>query len=112
MNEPDEPEVKEAFVRCAELGLALGVTSINKLPGCWEHQVDERWWIAMNGHRENIKASDGFEVPPFNIAIKYNGWPAGIIGAHGGIIAAGSCANEDAFIEALLAATAAAKEPR
>lgn len=95
----------EAFARIAELGGALGVRDVNKLPGCWEHQVDELWHISLNGHRKTIKDSKGFEVPSFHAAIEYNGWPAGLIGPGGGIIAAGECANEDTFIEALKAAT-------
>jgi hypothetical protein len=100
-----EPQLMEAFARIADLGCALGVRDINKLPGCWEHQIDKQWWIALNGHREPMKDSHGFEVPPFSAAVEYNGWPAGIIDPSGGIIAAGSCANENTFIDALIAAT-------
>lgn len=96
-----EPEVKEAFVKLAELGGALGVQSINQLPGCWECQIDSQWWISMNGHREAIKDSHGAEVPAFHACIEFNGWPAGIIGPSAGIIAAGSLANEDTFIAAI-----------
>lgn len=99
----------EAFVAMAELAQALGVSHINNLPGCWEHQVDERWWLAMNGHNEPRVNSDGFEVSPFSAVLKFNGWPAGIVEPGGGVIAAGEAANEDTFIEALRAATEIAK---
>ena len=102
-------QIAEAFARIAALGGALGVRNVNKLPGCWEHQVDERWWISLNGHKETIKDSHGAEVPGFHAAIEYNGWPAGIISPIGGIIAAGEGANEHNFIEALKAATAKAE---
>lgn len=99
------PQVMEAFAKIAKLGCALGVSDIYKLPGCWELQIDDQWWIAMNGHKTPTKDSHGFEVPPFHAAVEYNGWPAGIISPAGGIIAAGSCANENTFIAALEAAT-------
>lgn len=100
-----EPQVCEAFARIADLAIHLGVTNINLLPGCWEHQIDAKWWIAMNGHKEPIKTSEGDIVHPFNAFIKYNGWPAGVVDPGGGVIAAGSGANEDTFIEALMKAT-------
>jgi hypothetical protein len=105
-----EPQIAEAFAMIAELGSALGVRDVNKLPGCWEHQVDEQWWIALNGHRETIKDSHGSDVMPFHAVIEFNGWPAGIISPAGGIIAAGSCANESTFIGALREAAAKASQ--
>ena len=99
----------EAFARIAELATALGVSKIGQLPGCWEHQVDERWWIAVNGGKEARANSDGFEVPSFSAVVKFNGWPAGVIDPYAGVLAAGAAANEDTFIAALQAATALAK---
>ena len=93
--------VAEAFAEIAVLAQRLGVTEINKLPGCWEHQVDEQWWIAVNGRSEAVECSRGFKIDPFDCYIEYNGWPAGSINPGGGIIAAGEGANEDTFIEAL-----------
>lgn len=94
-------QVSEAFVRIAELAAALGVKDINQLPGCWEVQVDGRWWLAMNGHSHMVKASDDAEVPAFSAWVKFNGWPAGMVSPSGGIIAAGRSANEDTLIAAL-----------
>jgi hypothetical protein len=95
------PPIKEAFYEIVMLAERMGVEDINELPGCWECQIDERWWIAVNGHREPAKCSAGPEVPPFTAYVQFNGWPAGIIDPYGGIIAAGDAANEDAFITAL-----------
>ena len=92
--------VAEAFYRLAVLGNAQGVV-LNKLPGCWEVQLDKQWRVAVNGHKEAIKESGGREVPPYHAYVEYNGWPAGFLNPRGGTIAAGSCANEDAFIEAI-----------
>lgn len=96
-----EPVVAEAFAKIADLGKSLGVKSINKLPACWEIQIDERWWLAINGHKEEIECSTGDKAPSFHAYIRYNEWPAGLIYPGGGIIAAGECANEDTFIEAI-----------
>lgn len=94
-------QVTEAFAEIAALAVRLGVIEINKLPGCWEHQVDERWWIAVNGHNEPVECSRGLKIDPFDCYIEFNGWPAGSLNPAGGIIAAGEGANEDTFIEAL-----------
>lgn len=90
-----------AFHEIVELALRLGVRRINELPACWEHQVDEQWWVAVNGHREEIACSTGAKVPPFCAYVTFNEWPAGILHPDGGVLAAGAAANEDALIDAL-----------
>lgn len=100
-----EQPVSEAFIAIMNLGEALGVREIAKLDGCWEHRVDDQWFIVVNGHSEPTKCSTGAGVPPFSAYIEFNGWPAGIIHPHAGVIAAGTEANEDAFIDAVNAAT-------
>lgn len=104
-----EPQVPYAMTVICKLGMAVGAAPLNKLPGLWEFKVDERWWFAMNGHRETINTSDDEPVKPFTCYIKYNGWPAGILDFGGGIIAAGEGANEDTFIAALEAALTRAR---
>jgi len=99
----------EAFVRLCELALALKIKPLPEHPACWEHDVDGHWWICINGHKETVKNSDGFDVEPFDCVVKWNGWPAGIFSPAGGVIAAGACANENTFIEALVAAKARAE---
>lgn len=88
--------ISEAFVKAVELAAALGAKDISKLPGCWSHQVDDHWKIDLNGKDTPIHG-----IPPFHIAIEYNGWPAGILSPVGGLIAAGVGANETTFIRAL-----------
>jgi len=102
-----ERPIMEAFAAVADLGVALGVEKINTLPGCWEHQIDDDWRVAMNGHREEVKDSSGAGVPPFHIYIEWKGWPAGLINPYGGSIVAGGNACEDSFIAAVRAATPA-----
>lgn len=98
-----------AMAKVCELGLAVGAAPLNKREGCWECQVDQRWWLAMNGHHEDQTIATGEVVKPFTCYIKYNGWPAGVLDFGGGIIAAGEGANEDTFIAALEIAIDAAR---
>ncbi len=89
--------IPECFNKVAELAIKLGVTPLNKHSGCWEHTVDDQWSIKLNPHNTEID-----NIPPFHMSVYYNGWPAGVISpTQGGVIAAGTSANEDAFIEAL-----------
>ena len=90
-----------AYAKVGELAQALGVRNINELEGCWEHQINDQWWIAVNGHKAEVRCSKGGRVPSFECYVEFNGWPAGVIGLDGGLIAAGDEANEDALIAAL-----------
>ena len=97
--------ISEAFMEIVELAGRLGVSRIDKIPGCWEVDVDGRWWVAVNGHREPTKCSRASTpLEPFEAYVEFNGWPAGGLTPAGGWIAAGGVANEDTFIEALKAA--------
>lgn len=96
-------KVSEAFSEVMALAEAMGVQRVNELPGCWEVQVSEGWRIAVNGHREPTKCSNGADVPPFHVAVDWHGFPAGIFGVQGGLIAAGDAANEASLIAALKA---------
>lgn len=94
--------ISEAFGEIAELAIALGVAPIrDKL---WEHQIDAKWFVAINGYREEREFQiDGSPVKlqPFEAYLMFNGWPAGFLHPYGGCIAAGKVANEDTLIEAL-----------
>lgn len=95
-------QISEAFLGVVNLGLALGLKNLHKLPGCWEYQVDEEWWISLNGHTSTVKNSHGVDVPPFNVMVEFLGWPAGSLDHIEGILPAG---KEDGFIAALKAAS-------
>lgn len=84
-----------------------GVQQINQLPGCWEFQPGEGWFVAVNGHNTPAQCSHGTEVPPFHAYIAWNEFPAGIIGPTDGVLAAGSVANESSLLSALRADGAA-----
>ena len=98
-------QVPLAICKLAQLGGALGVTKITELPGCWEHKIDDEWEIAFNGHDEATASSlSSVPVPPMSVYIQYNGWPAGVVGFLGGVIAASEGANEETFLAAIEAA--------
>ena len=99
MNRMNQGEISQAFAIVTDLAKALGVAEINKIPGCWEHQIDDLWHITINGHREPY---DG--LPPYHMAVRFNGWPAGVLNPFYGVIASGEAANEDDFISAVKAA--------
>jgi hypothetical protein len=99
---------KEAlFILIAKLAEKDGASPISKFDGCWERQIGEHWWIAVNAHNDDVKCSKGAEVKPFNCYVEFNGWPAGVFDPFGGIIAAGSAANEETFAQAIEAEIAA-----
>src|SRR3990167_1705130 len=89
------------YVEFGELAHRLGVRNIKELPGCWEYQIDEQWWMAVNGHKEPVRCSKGAEVPAWHLYFEYNGWPAGFVGPSGGTVAAGEGANEATLLRAL-----------
>jgi hypothetical protein len=100
--------VSEAFAAILALANAMGARNINALPACWEVQLDDEWHIAVNGHDAPMRDSTGFDVPPYHVSVHYNGFPAGVFGVAGGIIAAGDVANETTLIAAVEAAAARA----
>ena len=109
--------VKEAFVVLCDLADAVGAKQpLSEYAGCWEHKIDEKWFVACNAHQEP-KAVVGipggmahggkpFMLDPFHAYVEYNGWTAGVFNPRNGTFAAGSGANEDTFIAAVLAAIA------
>lgn len=99
-----------AFVHVIELCDALGVSKINALPGCWEHQIDDQWWVAVNAKKQPVVTSRGYTVEPYDCFVEYNGFPAGSFNPGGGILAAGEAANEQTFIAAVRAAIERARE--
>ena len=104
--------IAEAFLRIADLGIAVGAAPMTRFVGkCWEHQVDDTWWIAVNANKESVECSRGAMVPFGYCYVECNGWPAGMFTPTGGLIASGEVANEDAFIGALDRAICAVKAP-
>jgi hypothetical protein len=101
------PPVCELAASIANLALALDAHPLNKHPMCWTHQIDEHWFVAMNGHTEPRRVEGapnrmGYTVEPFHIALWYNGWLAASFNISGkGFICRGEAANEDTALEAI-----------
>ena len=96
----DQP-LSAVFYEIAELHGRLGVEPLAKHEGCWTHRVDDTWWIAVNGHKEEVKCKDGVSVPPFHAYIECAGGPAGLVNPYGGMLAGTAYGREDDLIDAL-----------
>ncbi len=62
----------------------------------WENQIDEHWFIKINGHSKEMKG-----IPAYCMTIEYDGFPAGIISPFDGMMVSGEVINEDALIAAM-----------
>lgn len=95
--------VSEAFFLCVDLAMKQGNKNIkDKLV---DVTVDETWSFRVNGH-----AVEKDKIPAYHLSLSFNGWPAGIFGPKGGIIAADEAANEEALVAALRKAGASLPE--
>ncbi len=92
-------QYSEAFMLAAEFAAVQGGTPISRHEACFEGQVNDAWWFALNGHHEPKVCGRGVTVDPFTCYVEFNHWPAGHLDAGGGYLLAH--ASEDAFIEAL-----------
>lgn len=107
----DTMKISAVFSKACDLAIAQGFSGLNKIPGCLEIYVDERWWFAINAHPETVESTKG-NVPPMTIYFEFNGWPAGMIGPRDGCLCGGAAANEGELIKALDAAIAKAEVTR
>lgn len=81
-----------------DYAMSKGCTPEKLKDGLWTNKVDDQWEITMNGKDEVVE-----NIPPFSWSIKFNGWPAGILGVMGdGILCAGSHGNEENLKKALI----------
>lgn len=56
--------------------------------------TESGWFTELNNRDDENEL-----LPPFQIGVQWNGFPAGAIGPFDGVIAAGELANEDSFIK-------------
>lgn len=91
----------EVFQAACEFAMSRGAERLRDQSGTWDSDVDDKWWISINAHAQDAECSRGLNVPPCSVYVEFNGWPAGVIDAAGGCIAAGKIANEEAFVTAL-----------
>lgn len=92
---------QDAFYLVAEYAVALGAKFIGDLPGCWEKGIDEHWWVAVNGHDDDVVCSRGTPVPPGTCYVEHKKWPAGMVTEDGGVIEAGNGADVVNFMAAV-----------
>lgn len=90
-----------------DLARAHNVANIKSLPGAWECKIDDTWYVACNGHNESLPVDPpgmmGAVIPPYHLAVWYEGWLVGLFHPYGGVFAAGSGANEESFTRAIRA---------
>lgn len=91
-------QIPEVFMKVAELALKRGHEALDKLDGCWEHDIDDDWRVTLNGRADPTADSKGYEVQPFHMLIEYKGSPVGVISPAGGTMMTGA---EDDFVQAL-----------
>lgn len=96
------------MILVADYAQAMGATPLNRHDACWDSRIDDHWRIVANGHRQEIQ-HNGVRVPPFSVYVEFNGFPAGILDAYGGLMAAGEAANARALARALRSATGRAR---
>lgn len=64
----------------------------------WTHKLDDHWLIKINGCHEKKDS-----IPPYCMFVEFNGFPAGCLSPFEGSFADGTAANEDEFIDAVIA---------
>lgn len=102
--------MKEAFYRVVDLAVALDPTPLSERASrVIEIAVDEHWRVVLNG--DSVAHAipmypQGPALAPWSVYVEWNGFPAGLLDAGGGVIAAGEAANEATLIAALVAAKA------
>ena len=80
--------ISELYMRLVLYGLSVGVEKLCDIPGCWEHQINDQWFVAANGHKED-HTSKGFTVWPFHFVLFSNDMPIVIVNAYQGVICGG-----------------------
>lgn len=81
----------DVFCTISELALAMGARDIGGMPGCWEVDLDEGWFLAVNGKRTAVGAGpvDGewAEVPAKMAAVWCEGVLVGYVDPWQGVVA-------------------------
>jgi len=95
----------EAFMLIGELAHRRGLKGIANIPGLHTVKIDDNWNVKINPHLTELE-----HIPPCEMMVEFNGFPAGLFNARGGCIAAGSAANETELIAAINAAIEKEKE--
>jgi hypothetical protein len=86
-----EQPILEIMGTIIELFQAHDMANIKDLPGAAEIKIDDKWYIAANGHDAEINVHpEGMMdavIPPFHFAIWNIGWVVGLFHpSHGALI--------------------------
>jgi len=98
-----------AYMRIMDAMESAGIREIQKLPGAAVLEVDKNWTVAGHCKEKSIEVDPGrggmkMTLDPFDFAVWWNGWVAGVVGPIGGIVVghpSSEGANEDTLIAAL-----------
>ena len=98
------------FDLIAALAKHDGIAPLNQHDGCWVRRLDTEWVIAVNGHSTSLSCEPpdcmAAMIAPYEAAVWFNGWLAGMFGVYGGFVAVGNVANKETLTAALRAALA------
>ncbi len=93
------------FELIAKLADRDGAAPLNRYDNCWVRRLDGHWVIAVNAHKEMQSCEPPecmrADVGPWECAVWFNGWLAGLFDPDGGLIAGGKLANEASFAAVL-----------
>jgi hypothetical protein len=93
-----EQPILEIMGTIIELFWAHDMANIKDLPGAAEIKIDDKWYIAANGHDVEVevipKGTMGAKLPPYHFAVWYLGWIAGIFNPCGGEFIGGLAEDE------------------
>jgi hypothetical protein len=101
---------RNPFALIAQLADARGIRNLKDRPGCWEVELPDGWYFAVNGHGRDTTCSKGAAVPPYNAYVEWQGTPCAFINPHGGPFLGGDLGAE-AFCDALQAAITSEAQP-
>ena len=94
MSEKDTIAVSAVFSLVADLAIAVGAAPINRLPGCWVHNLGEGWIVAVNGHPTTQEWGDT-PIAPYHVVAQCRGWPVGLFGPYSGTLIGGVSAEDE-----------------
>ncbi len=88
--------MNEAFLEITGLAEKLGFKNLDKHPGLWEYEIDDKWTVKVNTHDQMVGLVQGHHC-----LVLYHGWPAGMFHRLGGWMTWGPIKNAQVFMEAV-----------
>ncbi|PCJ11113.1 MAG: hypothetical protein COB04_19610 [Gammaproteobacteria bacterium] len=71
--------LEDVFVKVLELAHVRGLRDLEKVPGCFELQVNSEWAIVFNPHKIPIMLPNGVDLPAWHMVIEKQGDFLGIV---------------------------------